>query len=267
MGREVPTRHDEDQRDGEYQEAFHPAERNGDPFGRAEDHGRVWLRCGPAVCACRPPRWRMSAADGTGICALRPGRRPSTRGATRAQGLALACFAAWLICPLMLCTAPAAMIRRARLGSSALAVSRPLPPLTRKGEASPAFWLSRASGARMNSKPSVLRLRYPPPTMVVRGVSTTSRRSEATPPLTSKRPAMQLNGTPVSPPPSRRSAPPGQLASGLRGHRPLVTATSIEPLAELSASRVLRPPPRRRRSMSPTASRSEERGGGREGGA
>ncbi len=32
-------------------------------------------------------------------------------------------------------------------------------PLTRKGTASAMFWLSRASGAMTNSKPSVLRLR------------------------------------------------------------------------------------------------------------
>ncbi len=98
----------------------------------------------------------------------------------------------------------------------ALAVSRPLPPFTRKGEARRGVLVV----ARLGREDELEAFR--PQTEIAaahhawcaacRPPAGAARRHRR---LTSKRPAMQLNGTPVSPPPSRRCVSPGQLASWL----------------------------------------------------
>ena len=63
--------------------------------------------------------------------------------------------------------------------------------------------------------------------MVARGVSTTRRRSQATPEVTSKRPAMQLKATRGSVLPSSRCVSDGQVANESLGQAPLAMAMSI----------------------------------------
>ena len=90
------------------------------PFLASRLAQRCWPDFGAGVCAWgRAGRWRRSAAEGTGICARKPGRRASTRGATTAQALAPAWRAARLICATRLAAPPPGTINLARAGSSA----------------------------------------------------------------------------------------------------------------------------------------------------
>ena len=96
-------------------------------------------------------------ALGFGIWARRPGRMPSTRGAMMAQALAtFGCRAIWPKVPTRTRHGPCADQQAAQAAdSSAPAAGRPVPPLRRNGVASGTPCASRASGATMNSQPSL----------------------------------------------------------------------------------------------------------------
>ena len=183
---------------------------------RQEQAQRCWLRCGPGVCA--GGRAAAGACPTTAPASAPAGRAAGPRRAAprTAQGLTPAWRAACAICATRLGTAPPPTSSLARLGSSALAVGLPAAALDaqRRGQRRvlivarlgrqdelPAFGAQMEIAAAHHGRRAACRRPG--------GAGWRRRRSR------SKRPAMQLNGTPASVPPSSRCVSAGQLASWL----------------------------------------------------
>jgi len=178
-----------------------------------------------------------------------------------------------LICAVRLGTVAPRTIRRVRAGSQR---PRPwagrCPPFRRSGEARAAFWLSRASGARMNSQPSLRTVDVTAAHQNARRAACRRPAGGATPrpPLT-----VEAAGDAVEQARRHRRRPRKRCVSaaswrvGSRGQLPLATVMSTDPLASSAhrawcgrrragASRC-RPPRRAARGRSPAGRKIAQR--------